>query len=97
MRPLTWALKEVDPVDYQLYHYYLESLRNRTPSNLKLHHTSKNSYLWQEDVPWSTGPVLKHNGKSGTDPVPNSRIKYTSPNIQNKISKLPVKWNVTKL
>ena len=39
---------------------HLESLRNRTPSNLKLHHISKNpSYkkIWQEDGPhWPMGP-----------------------------------------
>jgi len=48
----------------------LESLRNRTSSNLKLHHISKNpsyNFFWQEDVPppprppWPTGPCA--NGK----------------------------------
>ena len=37
----------------------LESVRNRTPSNLNLHHTNKihRKKCWQEDAPlWPTGP-----------------------------------------
>jgi len=49
MRPLIWALKEIDPgglhrhtpVDYELLSLCLESLRNRMPSDLKLHHINK--------------------------------------------------------
>ena len=52
----------------------LESLRNRTPSNLKLHHISKNppqNFFWQEDEAPLANEALclstpKHNGKSGT-------------------------------
>jgi len=46
MRPLAWALKEVDFVAHShrlsTLSLCLESLWNRTPSNLKLHHISKN-------------------------------------------------------
>jgi len=73
MRPLTWALKEVDPVDLHrqsTLSLCLESLRNRTPSNLKLDHISKNpSYkknLTGRWDPLANGGTPKHNGKSGT-------------------------------
>jgi hypothetical protein len=54
----------------------LESLRNRTPSNLKLHHISKNpsqKTFGQEDEPPSLDnealclSTPTHNGKSDTD------------------------------
>ena len=69
MRPLTWALKEVDLVGL----HRQSGIRNRTPSNLKLHHISKNPsqkyFFWQEDgAPLANGALcLKHNGKSGTE------------------------------
>jgi len=77
MRPLTWALKEVDPVDYQLLSLCLESLRNRMPSNLKLQITFKQKSIvkkknWQEDAPPPLDNKVvclstpKHNGKSDT-------------------------------
>ena len=72
MRPLTWARKEVDPVGLQrqsTLSLCLESLRNRTPSNLKAK-IHRNSFLWQMG---QRGPVLntpKHNGKSGTGYIP---------------------------
>jgi hypothetical protein len=66
MMPLTWALKEVDPVDLHrqsTLSLCLDPLRNITPSNLKLHHISKNpSFLagWCPPPPGQRGPVLKH-------------------------------------
>jgi hypothetical protein len=77
MRPLTWALKEVHPVGFVAHSHRLstwslclESLRNRTPTNLKLNHISKNP--WQEDKPHLANGALclstrKHNGKSGIE------------------------------
>jgi hypothetical protein len=65
MRPLTWALKEIDLVVLHRQSTLLiclESLRNRTPSNLKLHHISKNPSLKKK----LAGRWAKHNGKSGT-------------------------------
>ena len=53
----------------------LKSLRNRTPSNLKLYHIKakihRNYFFWQEDeVPLANEALClstpKHNGKSGT-------------------------------
>jgi hypothetical protein len=49
----------------------MESLRNRTPSNLKLHHISKNpSFFWQEDgPPGKRDPVLKHTQEQMINPA----------------------------
>jgi hypothetical protein len=55
--PLTWVLKEVNLVGLHrqsTLSVCLESLRNRTPSNLKLYHISKNP--WQKKKNWRKGP-----------------------------------------
>ena len=57
MRSLTWALKELNPVGLNRQ----SDIRNRTPSNLKLHNRSKNPrniFCWQEDGPPLANGVL---------------------------------------
>ena len=57
MRSLTWALKELNSVGL----HRQSDIRNRTPSNLKLHNRSKhpsNFVCWQEDGPPLANGVL---------------------------------------
>jgi hypothetical protein len=57
MRSLTWALKQLNPVGLNRQ----SDIRNRTPSNLKLHNRSKNPrnfFCWQEDGPPLANGVL---------------------------------------
>jgi hypothetical protein len=70
MRPLTWALKEVDPIGLHRQSGITWSGNLVIVKILKLHHIRKKIYrnFFQEDgFPWPTGPYApKHNGKSGT-------------------------------
>jgi len=66
MRPLTWVLKEVDPVGlhgmhYQLYHYNIwsrsETERLQISNCTTLAKINRRNSFWQEDGPsWPTGP-----------------------------------------
>ena len=74
MRSLTWALNVAHSHRLSTLSLCLESLRNRTPSNLKLHHISKHPskkmFLAGRWFHLANGVLCfstpKHNGKSGT-------------------------------
>jgi hypothetical protein len=74
MRSLTWALNVAHSHRLSTLSLCLESLRNRTPSNLKLHHISKHPskkmFLAGRWFQLANGVLCfstpKHNGKSGT-------------------------------